>query len=1069
VKCIINTAITKTYVCFLCSPRHKNRNHHAVCQNVKYIMLHIRDCPGTLTVYPPLPTEGDIENKGEQATQPHEDLSRPGTGFSASITQGKDDSTNDNKTDDTNVAQPPPSTEHCPFPWCRPMKHLLHHLINCSSGRACRMCHPKAISDNMATLTSLNSHRRQKRRLVLKAAIARGSCNEAIAGAGRDITDSSAANGASASPLASVSTNVAVNARATNSAATATKPMPQISQAPQQPTSFSQSQPPAHQPLQRRHVPPVYPPQQQTQSLASAAAGGRETMQIHSAQTQSLQHPGSIIAQGRSSVAQSSVLSHQGSCIFLKRSQHPAAPLPINQGAPAQVSAVASSLGGLQLQTSSMQGGNPVVTNVLTQQCPQQQNQQQQQYTQNQQQQQKINSQLPHHPQQSQNRPIPQPQSAQQHVLEAQELPQNPPSQPQPHLLQHHSQQHQQMQPRQAPQTVLQQQQQPLKAEPMIRGQTIPPSNHQAAARDPPPKVFPVAPGSAGVAPPSRQLEPTHHNFHFLPQRSGLGHRRANSLPSLALAGTSAGLRPFDFANIMTARPLGIQQMPVAPAPAAPAPVAAAPVAAAPAALPIGTPLSGHSVPQFCGSSAPKNNATTAFPAASHFPALHAASGAATTVTGIGKPDPIRGALSYTTASQTNGQGNAIRRATTLTSATPTAAFAPNKGFRAVAAAVSASQAAAQNDPANAAPVSNPSQSGVQLASKNASNARTGQSTASIHDGVASSAIPRMETTLFGAASEAVSDVTSAAPAWAQTVLSQVVSGVISTAAVGTSSGVLPASVPKTAPMLLPKTSLHDAPRKVAVVMPSSETSVSVTNVGGVGPLLTTPVGATAIPTAITGGGSAGSTNMPASQNIHGASNISGEEASTAVRPVSVNPLAAALSNLPLHGGATDFTPMSIPPEENTTRDPGEQGNVSGATFAAEAKAEPQSGNNVASGFGGFASGVNPNAASAQYCKAGASSATLAAANRSMRTAPSTTTKNIRQAVPSLKVGHSSQGTPTSGEGYLAAKNGLIGQESGRSIGGTCTNASGPVASQAKMKNQSVTTTKVKTEENASS
>jgi len=45
----------------------------------------------------------------------------------------------------------------CPFPWCRPVKNLLHHLLCCTAGKHCRICHPRCISDNLATLSSLNA------------------------------------------------------------------------------------------------------------------------------------------------------------------------------------------------------------------------------------------------------------------------------------------------------------------------------------------------------------------------------------------------------------------------------------------------------------------------------------------------------------------------------------------------------------------------------------------------------------------------------------------------------------------------------------------------------------------------------------------------------------------------------------------------------------------------------------------------------------------------------------------------------------------------------------------------
>jgi TAZ zinc finger len=84
----------------VCCFSHKNADHSEVCRSTKYLMLHVRDCPGTTATF-------DV----------------------------------------------------CPFPWCRKVKHLLFHLVSCSHPQSCAMCSSKHLSRNMKRLQCLNKHR----------------------------------------------------------------------------------------------------------------------------------------------------------------------------------------------------------------------------------------------------------------------------------------------------------------------------------------------------------------------------------------------------------------------------------------------------------------------------------------------------------------------------------------------------------------------------------------------------------------------------------------------------------------------------------------------------------------------------------------------------------------------------------------------------------------------------------------------------------------------------------------------------------------------------------------------
>jgi hypothetical protein len=83
-----------------CPGRHKSAKHGEVCRSTKWMMLHVRDCPGTTSSY-------DV----------------------------------------------------CPFAWCRKVKHLLFHLVSCTKPQCCTICAPAEIDSNWNTLSKLNDHR----------------------------------------------------------------------------------------------------------------------------------------------------------------------------------------------------------------------------------------------------------------------------------------------------------------------------------------------------------------------------------------------------------------------------------------------------------------------------------------------------------------------------------------------------------------------------------------------------------------------------------------------------------------------------------------------------------------------------------------------------------------------------------------------------------------------------------------------------------------------------------------------------------------------------------------------
>lgn len=94
-----------------CPCHHSSAEHEEICKSAKFMMLHVRDCPGTTS-----------------------------------------------------------TLDVCPFPWCRKVKHLLYHLVSCKDPDNCPICSPKDIPKNFKDLVGLNAHRMKKNRKSMIAA-----------------------------------------------------------------------------------------------------------------------------------------------------------------------------------------------------------------------------------------------------------------------------------------------------------------------------------------------------------------------------------------------------------------------------------------------------------------------------------------------------------------------------------------------------------------------------------------------------------------------------------------------------------------------------------------------------------------------------------------------------------------------------------------------------------------------------------------------------------------------------------------------------------------------------------
>mmetsp|Transcript_23482 Transcript_23482/g.48876 ORF Transcript_23482/g.48876 Transcript_23482/m.48876 type:complete len:788 (+) Transcript_23482:160-2523(+) len=97
-----------------CPGRHKNPRHMEVCQSVKFMMLHIRDCAGTVLTNP---------------------------------------------------------DEPCPFPWCRKAKHLVYHVASCDHPESCEICDksPSPYLSGYRNLAKLNTIRLTEEKFRVKS------------------------------------------------------------------------------------------------------------------------------------------------------------------------------------------------------------------------------------------------------------------------------------------------------------------------------------------------------------------------------------------------------------------------------------------------------------------------------------------------------------------------------------------------------------------------------------------------------------------------------------------------------------------------------------------------------------------------------------------------------------------------------------------------------------------------------------------------------------------------------------------------------------------------------------
>jgi len=96
-----------------CPGRHRKGKLREVCHSTKFMMMHVRDCPGTTSTF-------DV----------------------------------------------------CPFPWCRKVKHLLYHLVSCQTPDECSICTPNELPQSFKALKGLNAHRHKKQREKMRAAAA---------------------------------------------------------------------------------------------------------------------------------------------------------------------------------------------------------------------------------------------------------------------------------------------------------------------------------------------------------------------------------------------------------------------------------------------------------------------------------------------------------------------------------------------------------------------------------------------------------------------------------------------------------------------------------------------------------------------------------------------------------------------------------------------------------------------------------------------------------------------------------------------------------------------------------
>jgi hypothetical protein len=119
-----------------CPCQHRSSQCLEICKSTKFLMLHVRDCPGTTA-----------------------------------------------------------TMDVCPFPWCRKVKHLLFHLVSCHEPETCMICSHKDIPKNLNELAGLNSYRLKKHRQTMIIA-AKASRTNAEAGFTSKQTSATSPSGA---------------------------------------------------------------------------------------------------------------------------------------------------------------------------------------------------------------------------------------------------------------------------------------------------------------------------------------------------------------------------------------------------------------------------------------------------------------------------------------------------------------------------------------------------------------------------------------------------------------------------------------------------------------------------------------------------------------------------------------------------------------------------------------------------------------------------------------------------------------------------------------------------------
>lgn len=134
-----------------CPCQHKSEKHKEVCRSTKYMMLHVRDCPGTTV-----------------------------------------------------------TCDVCPFPWCRKVKHLLYHLVSCKDPDQCPICSPKDLPKGVQGLVGLNAHRTKKHRerLIALAKASQAAKNTKASPAKKQSTAKRTTTAAQASSSRKVSSDI---------------------------------------------------------------------------------------------------------------------------------------------------------------------------------------------------------------------------------------------------------------------------------------------------------------------------------------------------------------------------------------------------------------------------------------------------------------------------------------------------------------------------------------------------------------------------------------------------------------------------------------------------------------------------------------------------------------------------------------------------------------------------------------------------------------------------------------------------------------------------------------------